>query len=307
MGEHRHQPEGGQPAGGGGGGGETAEPPPGRPPHDRPGGQRQGHEHGQDQGGDQMRDEEAGAGHGGEGRPPPGRTVPGPVDRADDGAERHTEQDRSDLVRYEPDGEEPLEARAVGARDEQRQHGRQPRRRARQPVRPGQERHRRREGGHGGDADHLQGPRGGQGAEGHRPEKGQEPGQARPVEEELLLAEDEAGEPAVGPEMGDQVGDGEVGPDQVGHHVLAGRRPPPDHMAHEHQRQRHTEGRPGHPGRSQAAPGARTAPGGAVGGGEIGLRLGGDRAGSEHPRMLCPERGQPIRPGGRGGGARNRR
>ena len=107
--------------------------------------------------------------------------------------------------------------------------------------------------------------------------------------------------------MGDQVGDGEVGPDQVGHHVLAGRRPPPDHMAHEHQRQRHTEGRPGHPGRSQAAPGARTAPGGAVGGGEIGLRLGGDRAGSEHPRMLCPERGQPIRPGGRGGGARNRR
>src|SRR5581483_3691137 len=65
------------------------------------------------------------------------------------------------------------------------------------------------------------------------PHQRDQPRQALAVEEELLVAEDEAGKPAVEAAVGDEMGDSEVGPHEVGHDVLAGRWSRSDHRLDE--------------------------------------------------------------------------
>ena len=59
------------------------------------------------------------------------------------------------------------------------------------------------------------------------------------------MAENEAGEPAVEPPAGHDLGDPVIGPNKVGHDVLAGRWSGPDHRLDEPDRDRHSEERTG--------------------------------------------------------------
>jgi hypothetical protein len=125
----------------------------------------------------------------------------------------------------EPDAEAALQADpAEGAGHPQHQDGCQPGGPAAEPETDGQvgnaerQRHERGDGGHLERAGHRQQP------ERQPVQQHDRPGEAGPVEQELLVAEPEPGLPAVQLAVGNQFVNGELGADQMGHGVVARRR-----------------------------------------------------------------------------------
>ena len=111
--------------------------------------------------------------------------------------ERDRPEHRADLVRQQARPEDPVEAEAERARDEEAQERGDPRGPAAETERPRQERERQRERHEAPDPDDLQRARVREHAEGRDAYGCDEAGQSGTVEQELVESEVEPGEPTV--------------------------------------------------------------------------------------------------------------